>query len=105
LAGYKLRDLLLTQQAVLTAMADFSETAGGTRGSALYTDPEGSLRPGLEELFRFRPLGGEANGKVQEVRLQGNACAISWRPVRPLPEAGDVFETVWRQYRQNRNVF
>ena len=105
LAGYKLRDLLLTQQAVLSAMADFSETAGGTRGSALYTDPEGSLRPGLEELFRFRPLGGEANGKVQEVRLQGNACAISWRPVRPLPEAGDVFETVWRQYRQNWNVF
>jgi len=105
LAGYKLRDLLLTQQAVLTAMADFSETAGGTRGSALYTDPEGQLRPGLEELFRFRPLGNGANGQIQEVRLTENGCTVTWRPVRPLPEAGDVFETVWRQYRQNRNVY
>lgn len=103
--AYKLRDLLLTQQAVLTAMADFSETAGGTRGSALYTDPEGQLRPGLEELFRFRPLENGANGQIQEVRLTEKGCAVSWRPVRPLPEAGDVFETVWRQYRQNKNVY
>ena len=105
LAGYKLRDLLLTQQAVLTAMADFSEKAGGTRGSALYTDPEGQLRPGLEELFRFRPLETGANGQIQEVRLTEKGCAVTWRPVRPLPEAGDVFETVWRSYRENKNVF
>ena len=103
--AYKLRDLLLTQQAVLTAMADFSEIAGGTRGSALYTDPAGQLRAGLEELFRFRPAGNEVNGQIQEVRRTGDRCVVSWRPVRPLPESGDVFETVWRQYRKNRNVY
>ena len=33
--AYQLQDLLLTQQAVLTAMLDFGRTVSGTRGSAL----------------------------------------------------------------------
>jgi len=103
--AYKLRDLLLTQQAVLTAMADFASVAGGTRGSALYTDPAGQLRPGLEELFRFQKAGSAADSRIQEVCLTEKGCAVSWRPVRPLPEKEDVFETVWRQYRENQNVW
>ncbi len=44
---YKLRDILVTQMAVLTAMIDFAETAGCTRGSAHYYDKTGVLRDGL----------------------------------------------------------
>lgn len=102
--AYKLKDQLLTQYAVLTAMVDFSRQIGATRGSALYCDPDGQLRPGLEELFRFVPESGQSAGHVQQVRLQNGTCTASWRPVRPLPSADDFFENVWRQYRADGNV-
>lgn len=103
--AYKLRDQLLTQYAVLTAMADFSETVGATRGSALYCDQNGQLRQGLDELFRFRPETVGTAGKIQQVRYADGICTAFWRPVRPLPADEDFFENVWRQYRENKNIY
>ncbi|MDP9696632.1 UNVERIFIED_ORG: hypothetical protein J2X79_004215 [Arthrobacter globiformis] len=28
-----------------------------------------------------------------------------WRPRRPIPEDDDFFENVWRQFRENGNVY
>ena len=103
--AYKLKDQLLTQYAVLTAMADFSETVGATRGSALYCDENGDLRQGLEELFRFRLETAGTGEKIQQVRYADCICTAFWRPVRPLPEDEDFFENVWRQYRENKNIY
>lgn len=104
--AYKLKDQLLTQYAVLTALADYSEEVGVTRGSALYMNPRGELREGPEEMFRFCPDSGETAGKIQQVRLMSDGgCAVSWREVRPIPDDGDFFENVWRQYRENKNIF
>ncbi len=104
-AYYKLRDILVTQQAVLTAMVHYADTVGDTRGSSLYYDVHGSLRDGLEELFRFTEEGGTTRDKVQETQLQGADYVCQWRPVRPLPSDEDFFENVWRSYRENKNVF
>lgn len=101
--GYRLRDLLLTQWAVLEAMADFACQVGASRGSALYTDADGLLKPGMEEIFRFRTGTGDSGNRIQQVRLEKEKCQISWRPVRPIPENDDFFENVWRQYRENGN--
>ena len=103
--AYKLKDILTIQYAVLTAISDFSEQAGKTRGSALYYDEKGNLREGLNEIFRFRLEQGETFQKVQEVRLENGKCVVAWRNVRPLPDGGDFFENVWRQYRENKNVY
>lgn len=103
--AYKLKDILTVQYAVLTAILDFSKQVGKTRGSALYYDKNGDLREGLNEIFRFRLEKGETFDKVQEVRLENNKCVVTWRNVRPLPEGGDFFENVWRQYRENKNVY
>ncbi len=104
-SAYKLKDLLTVQYAVLAAMIDFSKTVGTTRGSALYCDKAGDLREGLEELFRFRLDATGTNGSVQQVRLNGNQAEITWRPVRPMPACDDFFENVWRQYRENKNIY
>lgn len=32
-------------------------------------------------------------------------AADARRPVRPLPQGDDFFEIVWRQYRENQNIF
>ena len=102
--AYKLKDILTVQYAVLGAMADFSKTVGTTRGSALYQDQNGTLRAGLDELFRFRQETKAAD-RVQQVRLEDGQLQISWRPVRPLPTGDDFFENIWRQYRENQNIY
>lgn len=104
-AYYKLRDILVTQQAVLTAMVHYADTVGDTRGSSLYYDSNGDLRDGLEEQFRFTEESGVTRQNVQETQLQGADYVCTWRPVRPLPSDDDFFENVWRSYRENKNVF
>ncbi len=102
--AYKLRDTLLMQEAVLTAMLDYARTVGATRGSALYWDCGGDLRPGLSPLFRFTLSADGAADRVQEVRRTNGQCTVRWRKVRPLPTGEDFFENVWRQYRVDENV-
>ena len=102
--AYKLRDALTVQLALLTAMLDFSSVTGFSRGSALYYNENGILPGGLDELFRFSPGDGSFR-KIQELVLKEGEFEIRWRDARPIPEEGEIFESVWRQYRQNRNIF
>ncbi len=102
---YKLKDTLTTQLAVITAMLDYAKVAGDTRGSALYCDEKGELRSGLEEIFRFKCEYAGTRDKVQETMLSGEDFVCSWRNVRPIPQNDDFFENVWRQYRENKNIF
>ena len=52
---YRLRDMLLSQRAYLTAMADYTANGGKSRGSALYTDLTGEVKPfaQLPDTFTF----------------------------------------------------
>ncbi len=102
---YRLRDILVTQGAVLSAMIDFSKNVGVTRGSSLYTAPEGELREGLEELFRLTTDGDNFAGQIQETYLEGNTYVNRYRPVRPIPTEDVAFETIWQGYRENGNVY
>ena len=102
---YKLKDILTVQAAVLTAMSDFAEKVPSTRGSALYFSPDGVKAERLPECFRFVPDNGGSAGKIQEVSLKDGMFATLWRDVRPIPENSDFFENVWRQYRENKNIY
>ncbi len=102
---YMLRSMLLTQCATLLSMADFAKTMGATRGSALYTDAEGTLRKGLEETFRFVPETTFSGDRIQQVRYDGQRFACFWRDARPIPDEDNFFENVWAGYRKNQNIF
>lgn len=102
---YLLRDHLLVQEMVLYAMLDYCKKIGGTRGSALYSNEEGVLRQGLDELFRFSLDVTDSYKKVQQIRKCKDIYEIMWRSVRPIPANQDFFENVWRQYRINKNIF
>ncbi len=102
---YKLKDILYTQSAVLTAMIDYADTVGDARGSSLCFDEKGMLRKGLEEIFRFTEEKGDTRTKVQETVLSDNGFVSSWRDVRPIPQNDDFFENIWRQYRENKNIY
>ena len=100
---YKLRDILTTQQAVLTAMLDHSNA--GTCGSSLSYDPAGQKPGDMEETFRFTLNAGSVSGRILETVPTQDGFVCSWRPVRPIPEDDDFFENVWRSYRENGNVY
>ena len=102
--AYRYRDALVCQIVCLNAMLHFQKTAEGTRGSALYTDPAGEKRGDLEEIFRFLSRPRTCADGIQQGVWTEDGCNIYWRNVRPLPEKEDVFETVWRGFRQNKNI-
>ena len=109
--AFSLRDSLITQIAVLSAMMDYVARGGRSRGSALYTAPNGQAAVGLENeadgLFRYLLDEGALDAVTQTLcyASESTACTAAWRAVRPLPEGGGFFENVWRTYRENGNVY
>ncbi len=101
--AFRLRDTLISQIVYLSAMADYAEKYD-TRGSALYYDPNGELREGLDETFRFTLDNGDSRSTIQEVVYTPDKCYITDRPVRPIPDADTFFENVWRAYREEHNL-
>ena len=133
---FLVRDILTTAHVYLSAMADYVEHGGRSRGSVLYTDPNGFLpitgaghnasdEIDLPEQFRLSLDEGALDDVIQEsaLRLEANEYAFwnrapgraedtavgepvfHWRPRRPIPEDDDFFENVWRQFRENGNVY
>ena len=122
---YRLRDMLLSQQAYLTAMIDYVERGGKSRGSALYIEEteknlwkkqffevfkEDLVKGGdtLREWQQKTPLltgeGMALSGQVQEVLRRDGKYVCTWRDVRPIPKEEEFFENVWRAYRENGNI-
>ena len=102
---YRLRDMLLSQRAYLTAMADYTAHGGKSRGSALYTDLTGGVKPfaQLPDTFTFALDDTEAP-LIQELWFEDDTCRTDWRAPRPIPEDDDFFENVWRSYRETGNI-
>ncbi|MFV0399438.1 MAG: FAD-binding protein [Oscillospiraceae bacterium] len=103
---YRLYDILLCQKVYLEAMGDYVGKGGGSRGSALYTDPDGGKpMEELPEIFRFLLEDGSMGAQLQEAAWKDGAVGFSWRPVHPIPEEDDFFENVWRRYREDGNIY
>lgn len=97
--GYRYRDILLSQLAVLYAMSDYDARGYSSRGSAILCDGNGVLPSGLPEAFRFRSTADQARDKIQEVVWKNGQFFARFRQTRPLAVADDFFETVWKDYR------
>lgn len=103
---YRYRDILITQAMYLCAMMDYATHGGKSRGSGLYTDPQGQKALScLPESCRLTVDDGTLASQVQEVCWNGGNVQCCWRPVHPIPEVDDFFENVWRDYRKNENVY
>ena len=107
--AFRLYDQLLAMDAYLAAMADYASGYGLSRGSVLYYQKSGSLAQfklaEIPEIFRFVPDDGSRASLVQEIYPDHGSYTISWRPVHPIPDrSGDVFENIWREYREHKNI-
>lgn len=125
---FLIRDILITQDVYLSAMLNYLDHGGRSRGSVLYTDPEGDLPhfntiatgiateiPGLPEDFRYTLDGGALDDEIQEVGWKRTNPLVdhadpgdiqgAWRQRRPLPgTADDFFENIWRDYRETGGI-
>ncbi len=102
--AFRLRDTLISQYVYLSAIKEYGRKYA-TRGSALYYDAEGQLREGLDECFRFTLDDGSSRDTVQEVvYTPSEGCTVTYRPVRPIPDADTFFENVWRTYREEHHL-
>lgn len=100
-AYYRLRDLLVSQQAYLEAIEDYIQAGGKSRGSYLVYDSQGELpAEGLLECFRSTLDGDAHKDMIQELSYQEEGSKIRWRRVRPIPKEDCWFEAVWKKYRE-----
>ena len=101
---FRLEDVLLCQKLYLSAMLDYIEMGGKSRGSALYLDASGErAHESLGEAFSC-VIEGEEESLIQEARLDGETCRFTWRKPRPIPQTEDFFENVWRTFREHENA-
>jgi len=99
--AFRLWDTLVCQEFYLSAMADFANQSGRSRGSALYRNKAGTLPlPGLPDELAFLPDDGSLNGRIQEIKTENDKINVSWRDVRPIPPADESFEVVWKNFRE-----
>lgn len=98
---YRLRDLLVSQQIYLEAIADYIRHGGTSRGSYLVYDPQGS-KPldKLPDLFCFSLEDKGLGTQIQEISYEDGQCTCFWRPIRPIPAEDSWFEKVWRDWRE-----
>ena len=103
---FQLRNALITQKVYLSAMINYVEKGGESRGSALYSDEKGEVKPrNLDHRFIYSLENEEKKPQIQEVKYEKGNVVFSYRDARPIPEDDDFFENVWSQYRRNRNIY
>lgn len=89
--AYKLKDMLISQMAVLTAMKEFS-AYGFSRGGAVYINNR-------ENPFDFLPYSDKCNNKIQVIQYENGEFYVTMRDVRKIPEESQSFEKIWKEYR------
>ena len=82
----------------INAMIDYVEKGGESRGSALYSDEKGEVKPrNLDHRFIYSLEKEEKRPQIQEVKYEKGNVVFSYRDARPIPEDDDFFENVWSQ--------
>lgn len=98
-------DLLTAQFVYASAMKNYVDMGGKSRGSYLVYDEAGILPvAGVPDNLRFTLDDGKLTKKVQEVGFKDGSCEYIWEDVRPIPKDDNWFENVWNDYMNDEIV-
>ncbi|HOD92872.1 MAG TPA: FAD-binding protein [Clostridia bacterium] len=105
--AFRNRDILITRYVYLSAIKEYIEKGGRSRGSYLVRDDEGILPiTGLPEIFRFKLDDQKLMSKTCTVKYDKETMKVSfnWQDVRPIPKEDNWFENVWSEYRKKNII-
>ncbi len=97
---FRLRDMLLTQAAVLSAMITAAENIGTRGGSMVH-----KTRFSGEDIFSIRREDNTLfDDKIIVTVKNENSIENKIRAIRPVPEVDLWFENVWNEYNDRWNI-
>lgn len=105
--AYRNRDILITQFVYLSAIKEYIEKGGRSRGSYLVRDDNGILPlEGLPEIFRFKLDDQKLMKKAYTVTYDKDKMTVTFEceDVRPIPTGDSWFENVWAEYRKKNII-
>lgn len=95
----RIRDTLMTQAAVLSAMR-YSAEAFGSRGAGLVLHEAGEPVCAAMPELRCQPCGSEGLDRVVVTEWREGSAQSHGEAIRPIPVRNGWFETVWRDCRE-----
>jgi succinate dehydrogenase/fumarate reductase flavoprotein subunit len=90
-AAFRNRDLCLAHAVYLSAIAEYLERGGQSRGSFIVGD---------ERQWTLNAPGAFVDTHILEISVSPDLePRLAWVDIRPIPEEDGWFETTWRAYR------
>jgi aspartate oxidase len=91
-AVFRNRDLCLAHAVYLTAIVEYLDRGGRSRGSFLVAEDAGN--------WTLNPPGAFVDSRILEVSVSGKLePRTAWVPIRPIPDGEAWFETAWQAHR------
>jgi succinate dehydrogenase/fumarate reductase flavoprotein subunit len=101
--AFRYYDMLITQTVYLSAIREYMQKGGQSRGSYIVSKDSGELPAlGLSDMFRYQLDDGTLMHYICEAGISREkewSCSFAWIPVRPIPQEEYWFETLWATYR------
>ncbi len=101
----KTRHMLIGQLCYLKAIAGYLAAQGGSRGSYLVVDREGTVVHPLLPQYRYAQENLQLRQVVQTLSYrQDHTVQEAFIPCRPIPMEEFWFERVWADFRNNKHL-
>ena len=109
---FQVRDSLITQYIFLSAILDYHNRSGSSRGSFLINRKEVNKALGErlislpEKLSAYNYIKSEIDlsNQIQTISFKNNRINIEWVKVRDSPESSSWFESVWKDFSDGKII-
>ena len=97
-------DMLLSQYTYLSAMLEYAEKNGQSRGSYLIVEEGGNFSFSHSALQFSYAIDQKLDNQICVTRFDKVSEAVThiWEPVRPIPTEDAWFENIWADYRSGK---
>jgi len=103
--AFQNRDIFITQFVYLSAIKDYIENGGKSRGSYLIVEENGEIDvAAFGGKLKFTLDDGNLSNRVQEIEYRDGKTECSWRSVKAIPKTESWFEKVWYDFRNNNII-
>ena len=102
---FRIYDMIITQIACLSAILEYINKGGDSRGSYLVSNDNGEYEIKIEDKVMKFSLGNDFKEKICETNVEINKgvnVSHEWIDVRPIPKYDSWFENVWKEFREKQ---